>query len=111
MDLEGFSNMQELLTLVLILVILYDVLDRRRNGSILSSQVPIKLEVSFTPVAEETGEGETQEPLPRELVEYIDLESDEWARMARRQMARKYYAKEGNWEAVLHQLKVEDKVP
>jgi len=98
----------ELLTLALLLVILYDVLDRRLRGI---SQVPLKLEVTLTPPTSvlEEEEGELQEPLPREVLDYIDLESDEWARSARRTMARKYYAKLQSWDAVLHQLKAEDK--
>jgi hypothetical protein len=97
----------ELLTLAVLLVILHDIYKTRKG--LFNS--PIRIEVSL--VTEKTYEAEeeegTSEPIPKDVIDYINQESDDWARAARRTMARKYFAKLGSWDAVLNQLQVEDK--
>lgn len=47
-------------------------------------------------------------PMPLDVLAYIDQESDEWARVARRTRARALHGETGNWEHVLATLKRED---
>jgi hypothetical protein len=47
-------------------------------------------------------------PIPDELVQYIDQESEEHARVARRQRARFLYAELANWDQVYKALVRED---
>lgn len=52
--------------------------------------------------------GPTPEAIPLDILEYIDEESDEWARVARRKHARNLRAMLGGWDNVLAALKKED---
>lgn len=54
--------------------------------------------------------GEAIAPIPVAVLAYIDEESDEWARQARRTRARTLFMETGNWEYVLSALKREDGV-
>lgn len=47
-------------------------------------------------------------PMPKDLVEYIEKESDEWARAARRTKARTLFSETGSWETVLRIFQIED---
>lgn len=50
-------------------------------------------------------------PMPENIIEYTDEESDDWAREARKRRARSLYTELGNWDAVLRQLQREDALP
>lgn len=105
--------MNIVLTLVILLVILYIEYSRSKfisQVTELISQVPVRVEVRVLPEKDLSPEGEHLEPLPKELIEYIDLESEEWARQDRRKVARRLYAKTQDWNEVLVQLKAEDKI-
>lgn len=101
--------MQELLTLVVLLIILYDIYSRKKGSIEDKLQTPIRIELSLSKEAVQEEEG-SQEPISREVLEYINQESDEWARGARKTMARKYYKQSTSWDEVLHQLQMEDKI-
>lgn len=47
-------------------------------------------------------------PLPENVLDYINLESDEWAREARKRRARMLYADVQDWSVVFRQLQQED---
>lgn len=47
-------------------------------------------------------------PLPENVLDYINLESDEWAREARKRRARALYADVQDWSVVFRQLQQED---
>lgn len=48
------------------------------------------------------------EPIPLNVLGYIDQESDDWARAARKRHARTLRVELGNWDNVLKALKQED---
>lgn len=50
------------------------------------------------------------EPMPLDVLTYVDQESDEWARVARRQRARVLRNELGNWEMALASLRREDEM-
>lgn len=50
------------------------------------------------------------QPLPADILDYIDMESEEYARQLRRARARALYQDSGDWEYVLNALKREDGV-
>lgn len=47
-------------------------------------------------------------PLPERILDYIELESDEWAKEVRKRRARALYRDSNNWDIVLRQLEMED---
>jgi len=51
-----------------------------------------------------------EEPMPLDVLDYIDAESDEWARISRRRHARALRSDLGGWTQVLAALKREDGV-
>lgn len=48
------------------------------------------------------------EPIPEEVLDYIDMESDEYARTTRRNRARSLRAELGSWPSAFAQLQRED---
>lgn len=50
------------------------------------------------------------EPIPAEIVQYCDMESDEWARDARKRRVRLLRSELGTWELAFNQLQKEDAV-
>lgn len=48
------------------------------------------------------------EPIPQNVLDYIDEESEEHARIVRRHRARALKAELGTWDAAFHQLQRED---
>ena len=50
----------------------------------------------------------TDPPIPVEILEYVELESEAHAVVARKQRARALYAELHNWDAVLRMLQLED---
>lgn len=48
------------------------------------------------------------EPIPEHIAEYCELESDEWARVARKKRARLLRAELGSWDAAFRALQRED---
>lgn len=53
---------------------------------------------------------ETLPPMPVEILQYIQLESDEWARNSRRARAQRLFAEVRSWDSVLHMLRMEDNI-
>jgi hypothetical protein len=47
-------------------------------------------------------------PIPVEILEYVELESEAHAVVARKQRARALYAEAHNWDVVLRMLQMED---
>lgn len=47
-------------------------------------------------------------PLPEEILNYISLESDEWAQDARKRRARALYRDSNDWSIVFRQMQRED---
>ena len=47
-------------------------------------------------------------PLPQKILEYAELESEDWARQARKRRARALYAECQNWDIVFNMLQYED---
>ena len=73
--------------------------------------IPSTLTVRIEPVPPKPPSwGEQTAPLPLDVLSYIDAESDEWARVARRQRARALFNDTANWAHVLETLKREDGV-
>ena len=52
--------------------------------------------------------GIPEEPIPVEMIEYIDQESDEWARQARRKRLRTLRNELGNWSDAFAIIQRED---
>ena len=48
------------------------------------------------------------EPIPEEVLEYCDQESDEWARDSRKRRIRSLRGELGSWEMAFRQLQRED---
>lgn len=73
----------------------------------MSQVIPSPLEIKVLP----TSPQEVAQPfvaLPAEVLEYIDLESEEHARTDRRARARKLYLDSQDWKYVMRTLKRED---
>lgn len=78
------------------------------------TQVPVNIQLRLiaTP-ADESTRDEKQTPdsdIPKSVLDYIALESEEWARIARKQKAKRLFAKTSNWSEVLTILKQEDQI-
>jgi len=75
----------------------------------MTQAIPSPLHVRFQPlpVLPDTP-AQYDEPFPLNVLAYIDEESDDWARTARRKRARSLRVELGNWDAVLAMLKKED---
>lgn len=50
------------------------------------------------------------DPIPQEILDYIDAESDEYARVTRRNRARTLKVELGTWDAVFRALQREDDI-
>lgn len=74
--------------------------------------IPSVLTVRVQPVQPApSGDREVlQQPMPLDVLLYVDQESDEWAREARRKRARSLFAELADWPLVLTALKREDEV-
>jgi hypothetical protein len=95
-------------------VIRVDIGDVRIDavGSLDASQmIPSELSLRFKPAPPDAPSwGEQVAPMPLEVLKYVDQESDDWARTARRSHARALFMETANWEHVLATLKREDGV-
>lgn len=77
----------------------------------MTQAIPATLTVRVQPVpAQAPGWESQQSQIPLDILKYVDEESDEWARVARRQRARALFNENANWEHVLETLKREDGV-
>lgn len=74
-----------------------------------TQMIPSILKIQTIP-ASAADQPQFQEPIPLDILAYIDQESDEWARVARRTRARALFAETANWEHVLSTLQREDGV-
>lgn len=75
----------------------------------MTQAIPSTLTVRVQPVpAQSLDWGAQQAQIPLDILKYVDEESDEWARVARRQRARALFNENANWEHVLETLKRED---
>ena len=52
----------------------------------------------------------TSPPMPQEILDYIDNESEEHARIIRRNRARALFAELGDWKSVFNTLQREDNI-
>ena len=59
-------------------------------------------------VSKQIAEAPVIAPIPEDVLDYIDQESEEHARVMRRNRARALYGELGNWEAAFRQLQRED---
>lgn len=66
-----------------------------------------KLILQHMPALAET-EKSVEVAIPEDILKYIELESDSWAREARKKNARRLYADCGKWELVFQLLRQED---
>lgn len=74
------------------------------------TQVPVVLNVTVTatPPLPPNEDDSLSFDVPPSIVEYTNLESEDWAREARKRRAKKLFIKEKNWDSVLTILKQED---
>lgn len=49
-------------------------------------------------------------PIPTEILEYINLESDSWAQDARRKRVRSLFNESNSWDYAFRQLQTEDSI-
>lgn len=77
----------------------------------MTQAIPSTLTVRVVSVQPTAPDWSAQEaPMPREVFEYTDAESDDWARTARRTRARSLFNELADWKLVLATLKREDGV-
>lgn len=76
------------------------------------TQVPVVINVTVMAKSAVATEEPSNEPvvMPEDVRDYIDKESDLWARQSRKHHARNLYAKLGKWPEVLIELRREDMV-
>jgi hypothetical protein len=77
-------------------------------GGLVPSDMKFTL-IHESPSAPEKMKG-FDEPIPVEILEYCDQESDEWARTARRRRARMLRGELGSWDLAFSQLQQEDHI-
>lgn len=75
-----------------------------------SQAIPDSLLIRFQPIAPErvVSRNGTEDAMPEPVLEYLDRESDEWAREARKKHAYTLRADLGSWDAAFRQLQRED---
>jgi len=59
-------------------------------------------------VSRQVAAPQIDDPIPEDILDYIDQESEEHARLTRRLRARSLRAELGNWQAAFAQLQRED---
>lgn len=74
------------------------------------TQVPVTIQLTLvTKTKVESDEPPNPDAeMPQSVVDYIDQESDPWARSSRKQAARNLYAKSNDWNEVLIELRRQD---
>lgn len=78
----------------------------------LSQAIPsnLNLAVQHSYKLPQKGEQGFEEPIPANVIEYCDLESDPWAREARKRRARQLKEETGSWDEAFKLLQREDAV-
>lgn len=70
--------------------------------------IPSPLRIQLQQLPPEEASPAIAEPIPLDILMYVDQESDDWARAARKRHARTLRIELGGWDKVLTALKSED---
>lgn len=75
-------------------------------GQLVPAEFQLTLIHAGTPRSPE--QGLMEEPIPVEMIEYCEMESDDWARTARKKRLRLLRKESGSWDAAFRMLQLED---